>query len=219
LSKLNRGTRATHTEEITVGRPTELGSAKSEWKWVKCERYLLNPGSLRLLAKRICPLPEGQAAVAADLLARLLLLCDAYRRLLHEQELEHHTQVSTESIWKMESELRQYLIPEEQRRTDNPFLLVSPRPLNAATPGVATKSKPMAHRGRSYAGDIPVRVQFSLVGTFNLAVGAGLFVRKSRRFVFNIGGRTLAGNGKGRRPALSVGLNEYPLLLDFYFSP
>jgi hypothetical protein len=101
---------------------------RSEWKWVKCERYLLDPGSLRLLAKRICPLPEGQAAVTADLLARLLLLCDAYRRLLHEQELEPHTQVSTESVWKMESELRQYLIPEEQRRTDNPFLPVSPRP-------------------------------------------------------------------------------------------
>ncbi|PWT82795.1 MAG: hypothetical protein C5B58_07575, partial [Acidobacteria bacterium] len=88
---------------------------RSEWKWVKCERYLLDTGSLRLLAKSICPLPEGQAAVAADLLARLLLLFDAYRRLLHEQELEQHTQVSAESIWKMESELRQYLTPEEQR--------------------------------------------------------------------------------------------------------
>ena len=35
---------------------------RSGWKWIKCERYLLDPGSLRLLAKRICPLPEGQAA-------------------------------------------------------------------------------------------------------------------------------------------------------------
>jgi hypothetical protein len=110
-----------HNQDIRI----ELN--RSEWKWVKCERYLLDPGSLRLLAKRICPLPEGKAAVAADLLARLLLLCDAYRQLLHEQELEHYTRVSAESIWKMESELRQYLIPEEQRRTDNPFLPLSPR--------------------------------------------------------------------------------------------
>jgi hypothetical protein len=87
---------------------------RSEWRWVKCERYLLSPGSLRLLAKRICPLPEGQAAVTVDLLTRMSLLCDAYRRSLQEHDSEHYAQASTDCIGKIQAELQQYLIPEEQ---------------------------------------------------------------------------------------------------------
>src|ERR1700740_2728136 len=35
---------------------------RPEWKWIKCERYLLDPCSLRVLAKRICPVADGRAA-------------------------------------------------------------------------------------------------------------------------------------------------------------
>jgi hypothetical protein len=41
------------------------------------------------------------------------LLCDAYRRLLQEHDSERYAQASTESIGKIQSELQQYLIPEE----------------------------------------------------------------------------------------------------------
>ena len=87
---------------------------RSEWRWVKCERYLLSPGSLRLLAKRICPLPEGQAVVTVDLLTRMSLLCDAYRRSLQEHDSEHYARASTDCIGKIQAELQQYLIPEEE---------------------------------------------------------------------------------------------------------
>jgi hypothetical protein len=103
---------------------------RAEWRWVKCERYLLSPGSLRLLAKKICPVPEGEAVVTVDFLARVSLLCDAYRRLRQEHDAEHDRQATTtESIDKMQSELEQYLIPGEKQRADNPFLAaLSPRP-------------------------------------------------------------------------------------------
>lgn len=87
---------------------------RSEWRWVKCERYLLSPGSLRLLAKRICPLPEGQAVVTVDLLTRMSLLCDAYRRSLQEHDSEQYAQASTACIGKIQAELQQYLMPDEQ---------------------------------------------------------------------------------------------------------
>jgi hypothetical protein len=92
---------------------------RPKWKWVKCERYLLSPGSLRLLAKRTCPVPEGRAVVTVDFLGRVSLLCDAHRRLLRERDPESYTQASIESICRMQSELRPYLIPEEQP-SDNP---------------------------------------------------------------------------------------------------
>jgi hypothetical protein len=85
---------------------------RSEWRWVKCERYLLSSGSLRLLAKRICPLPEGQAVVKVDLLTRMSLLCDAYRRSLQEHDSEHYAQASNDCIGKIQAELQRYLIPE-----------------------------------------------------------------------------------------------------------
>ena len=95
---------------------------RSEWKWVKCERYLLSAGSLRLLAKRICPLPEGDAVVRVDLLARLSLLCAGYRRLLQQEYNGCTSQASTKSFSEIESELQQKLLPEEREITDNPFL-------------------------------------------------------------------------------------------------
>src|SRR3979411_2560303 len=40
---------------------------RSDWKWVKREAFLLNAESLRLLANRMCPLPEGQAVISVPL--------------------------------------------------------------------------------------------------------------------------------------------------------
>jgi hypothetical protein len=95
---------------------------RSNWKWVKREAFLLDAGSLRLLAKRMCPLPEGQAVTPVHLLVRLSILCHAYQRLLEDYDREHHIRTSTNSVLQIESELRQHLTPEEQQRTDNPFL-------------------------------------------------------------------------------------------------
>jgi hypothetical protein len=86
------------------------------------EDFLLNAESLRLLAKRMCPLPEGKAAISIYLLARLAILCHAYQRLLDEYDREHHIHTSTNTVQEIEAELRQSLTPEEQQRTENPFL-------------------------------------------------------------------------------------------------
>ncbi|MGA8478890.1 MAG: hypothetical protein WB696_13110 [Chthoniobacterales bacterium] len=102
---------------IEVNRP--------EWKWVKRETYLLNAGTLRLLAKRMCPLPEGQAVIPVYLLVRLSILCHAYQRLLQDYDREHHIHTSTNTVRQIESALCQHLTPEEQQRTDNPFLQTS----------------------------------------------------------------------------------------------
>jgi hypothetical protein len=102
---------------IEVNRP--------DWKWVKRETLLLNPESLRLLAKRMCPLPEGQAVIPVYLLVRLSIVCHAYQRLLQDYDCEHHVHSSTNTVRQIESELCQHLTPEERQRTDNPFLRTS----------------------------------------------------------------------------------------------
>jgi len=92
---------------------------------VKREAFLLNAGSLRLLANRMCPLPEGQAVIPVYLLVRLSILCHAYQRLLEDYDREHHIRTSNNTVLEIESELCQHLTPEEQQRTDNPFLKTS----------------------------------------------------------------------------------------------
>jgi len=64
------------------------------WDSVKREEFLLNAESLRLLAKRMCPLPEGQAVISVHLLARLAILCHAYQRLIEDYDREHHIRTS-----------------------------------------------------------------------------------------------------------------------------
>ena len=100
---------------------------RSGWNSVKREAFLLNAESLRLLAKRMCPVQEGQAVVSVYLLARLAILCHAYQRLLEDYDREHHISTSTSIVREIDSELRQSLTPEEQQRTDNPFLQASSR--------------------------------------------------------------------------------------------
>jgi hypothetical protein len=86
------------------------------------EVLLLNQENLRVLAKRMCPVPEGKAMIPVYLLARLAILCHAYQRLLAEYDREHHIHTSTNTVQEIEAELRQCLTPEEQQRTENPFL-------------------------------------------------------------------------------------------------
>ena len=88
----------------------------------KREVLLLNQENLRVLAKRMCPVPEGKAMISIYLLARLAILCHAYQRLLAEYDREHHIHTSTNTVQEIEAELRQCLTPEEQQRTENPFL-------------------------------------------------------------------------------------------------
>jgi hypothetical protein len=97
------------------------------WKSAQREAFLLNAESLRLLAKRMCPVQEGQAVISVYLLARLAILCHAYQRLLEDYDREHHIHTSTNTVLQIESELRQSLTPEEQQRTDNPFLKTAKR--------------------------------------------------------------------------------------------
>jgi len=95
--------------------------------YTKREVFILNEESLRTLAKQMCPLPEGQAIISVYLLARLAILCHAYQRLLGEYDREHHIHTSTNTIQEIEEELRQCLTPEEQQRTENPFLRPTPK--------------------------------------------------------------------------------------------
>ena len=97
------------------------------WNSVKREAFLLNAESLRSLAKRMCPVREGRAVISVYLLARLAILCHAYQRLVEDYDREHHIHTSTNTVLEIESELRQSLTPEEQQRTDNPFLQASRR--------------------------------------------------------------------------------------------
>jgi hypothetical protein len=98
-----------------------------EWTGVKRETFLLSQKSLNSLAKRMCPLPEGQAIISVRLLARLAILCHAYQRLVQDYDREHHIHTSTNTVQQIESELRQSLTPEEQQRTANPFLKTARR--------------------------------------------------------------------------------------------
>jgi hypothetical protein len=97
------------------------------WNSVKREAFLLNVESLRLLAKRMCPVQEGRAVISVYLLAQLAILCHAYQRLLEDYDREHHIHTSTNTVQEIEAELRQSLTPEEQQRTGNPFLQTSRR--------------------------------------------------------------------------------------------
>ena len=97
------------------------------WNSVKREAFLLNAESLRSLAKRMCPVREGRAVISVYLLARLAILCHAYQPLVEDYDREHRIHTSTNTVLEIESELRQSLTPEEQQRTDNPFLQASRR--------------------------------------------------------------------------------------------
>jgi hypothetical protein len=78
--------------------------------------------NLRSLAKRIAPLREGYACIPVSLLAQLTILCHAYQRLVADFDKARHIHTSTRTVEEIETELKRFLTPEEQRRTDNPLL-------------------------------------------------------------------------------------------------
>lgn len=101
------------------GRLLRIELNRPEWKWVRRETLLLNAGSLRYLARRICPLSERQAVIPVGLLVRLSILCHDHRRLLDDNDREHHIHDSSDTLRQIESELCQYLTPDEQQRSDD----------------------------------------------------------------------------------------------------
>jgi hypothetical protein len=90
--------------------------------FVERDAFLLKSENLRSLANRMCLVGKGQAVIPIYLLARLSILCHAYQRLVEDFKREYHLGASTNTVAKIESELRRYLTLEEQKRTDNPTL-------------------------------------------------------------------------------------------------
>ena len=86
------------------------------------EKLAFTEDNLRSLAKRIAPLREGYARIPVSLLAQLAILSHAYQRLVADFDEARHIHTSTHTVEEIENELRRYLTPEEQRRTDNPLL-------------------------------------------------------------------------------------------------
>jgi hypothetical protein len=86
------------------------------------EELALNEENLKALARRMCLVREGMAVVPTYLLAQLAILCHAYERLSAEYDRTVHIKTTTGSVAEIEAEVKRYLTPEEQRRTDNPLL-------------------------------------------------------------------------------------------------
>ncbi len=82
----------------------------------------LDSQNLRWLAKRMCPISEGQVVVPVYLLAELAVLCHAYQRLVQDYARDHGGRNTSNTVQQIEAELREYLTPAEQQRTDNPYL-------------------------------------------------------------------------------------------------
>ena len=105
-----------------VVKDVRVQVTRPQSNFIERSAFRLNVGNLRSLANRMCLVGEGQAVVSIYLLAELLILCHACRRLVEDYAREYHMQASTNTLLRIESELRQYLTPEEQKRTDNPAL-------------------------------------------------------------------------------------------------
>jgi hypothetical protein len=90
---------------------------------IEREELALNSENLRSLARRMCPVKEGEAVIPVYLLAQLAILCHAYERLIHDYDQEHGFHTSTATIAEIEAKLREFLTPEEQKRTENPLLV------------------------------------------------------------------------------------------------
>ena len=86
------------------------------------EKLAFTEENLRALAKRVAPLREGYARIPVSLLAQLAILCHAYQRLVADFDQAKHIHTSTQTVEEIEADLRRFLTPEEQKRTDNPLL-------------------------------------------------------------------------------------------------
>ena len=78
--------------------------------------------NLGALARLMCSVKEGEAVVPVYLLAQLAVICHGYQRLVQELDKIHGIETTTGSVTEIEADLRRFLTPEEQKRTDNPLL-------------------------------------------------------------------------------------------------
>jgi hypothetical protein len=89
---------------------------------VEYEKLALTTKNLSALARLMCSVKEGEAVVPVYLLAQLAVICHGYQRLVQELDALHRIRTTTGSVSNIEADLRRFLTPEEQKRTDNPLL-------------------------------------------------------------------------------------------------
>jgi hypothetical protein len=89
---------------------------------MEIENLALTAKNLDALARLMCSVKEGEAVVPVYLLAQLAVICHGYQRLVQELDKVHGIETTTGSVSDIEADLRRFLTPEEQKRTDNPLL-------------------------------------------------------------------------------------------------
>jgi hypothetical protein len=89
---------------------------------IEIQEFALTPKNLEALARMMCSVKEGEAVVPVYLLAQLAVICHGYQRLVQELDQIHGINTSTGSVIDIEADLRRFLTPDEQKRTDNPLL-------------------------------------------------------------------------------------------------
>jgi hypothetical protein len=89
---------------------------------MEVENLALTAKNLDALARLMCSVKEGEAVVPVYLLAQLAVICHGYQRLVQELDALHRIRTTTGSVRDIEADLRRFLTPEEQKRTDNPLL-------------------------------------------------------------------------------------------------
>jgi hypothetical protein len=89
---------------------------------MEVENLALTATNLDALARLMCTVKEGEAVVPVYLLAQLAVICHGYQRLVQELDEVHGIETTTGSVSDIEADLRRFLTPEEQKRTDNPLL-------------------------------------------------------------------------------------------------
>ncbi len=94
---------------------------------VEIERLTLTSKNLEALARMMCSVKEGEAVVPVYLLAQLAVVCHGYQRLIQELDKVHGIHTTTGSVTDIEADLRRFLTPDEQKRTDNPLLTRRPK--------------------------------------------------------------------------------------------
>lgn len=89
---------------------------------MEVENLALTAKNLDALARLMCSVKEGEAVVPVYLLAQLAVICHGYQRLVQELDKVHGIETTTGSVNDIETDLRRFLTPDEQKRTDNPLL-------------------------------------------------------------------------------------------------
>jgi hypothetical protein len=89
---------------------------------MEVENLTLTAKNLDALARLMCSVKEGEAVVPVYLLAQLAVICHGYQRLVQELDQVHGIETTTGSVTEIEADLRRFLTPEEQKRTNNPLL-------------------------------------------------------------------------------------------------